>query len=101
MVLEEEGIGGGRDRGGGGGAAGWEWTGAGEDGAENREDGEPRLLVSSLRIGDGVARVVGRESEEVLGNFLGGSPDVTVSSGVGSGLERRSRLLPLSTSFVG
>jgi hypothetical protein len=55
LVLEEEGIGGGRDRGGGGGAAGWEWTGAGEDGAENREDGEPRLLVSSLRIGDGYA----------------------------------------------
>lgn len=51
LVLEEEGIGGGRDRDGGGGAAGWEWTGAGEDGAENREDGEPRLLVSSLRIG--------------------------------------------------
>lgn len=55
MVLEEEGIGGGRDRGGGCGAV-WEWTGAGEDGAENREDGEPRLLVSSLRIGvDGYA----------------------------------------------
>jgi hypothetical protein len=51
LVLEEEGIGGGSDRGGGGGAAGWEWIGAGEDGAENREDGEPRLLVSSLRIG--------------------------------------------------
>ena len=97
MVLEEEGIDGGRDRGGGCGAAGWEGTGAGEDGAENREDGEPRLLAPSLRIGvDGYATfnnfdktmwgewltvaivTAGRETEEVLGIFLGGSPDLVI-----------------------
>ena len=96
MVLEE-GIDGGRDRGGGCGAAVWGGTGAGEDGAENREDGEPRLLAPSLRIGvDGYATfndfdktmweerltvvmvTAGRETEEVLGIFFGGSPDLVI-----------------------
>ena len=45
-MLEREGIGGGGCR-----VAGWERIGAGEEGAENRDDGEPRLLVSPPRIG--------------------------------------------------
>ncbi len=48
-VLVGEGICGGRDR-GECGAAGWERIGAGEEGAENRDDGESRLLVSP-RVG--------------------------------------------------
>jgi hypothetical protein len=50
FVLEKEGIDGGWER-GGGGVGGLEWIGAGEDGAENRDDGEPGILASSLRIG--------------------------------------------------
>lgn len=50
LVLGGDGIGGGRDR-GGCGAAGREWIGAGDEGAENKDDGESRLLVSPPRIG--------------------------------------------------